>query len=243
MRNNDVFWNAWHGCIKKSEGCKYCYVYRRDEKYELDSMKIYKTQSFDLPIKKKRNGEYKIPSGSFVWTCFTSDFLLEEADGWRETAWDMIRERQDLHFLFITKRIERFSINLPDDWGDGWDNVTVCCTCENQRRADERLPVFLSLPIKHRQIVCEPLLEKMDISEYLTDQIESVSVGGESGPWARECDFEWILSLREQCVSNNIPFKFHQTGANFIKDGKRFHIERKYQFSQAKRANIDYFGE
>ena len=243
MQTNDVFWNLWHGCEKKSEGCKHCYVYRRDEKYELDAMKVYKTKSFDLPIKKKRNGEYKIPSGSFVWTCFTSDFLLKNADEWRVDAWNMIRERQDLHFLFITKRIERFSVSLPDDWGDGWDNVTVCCTCENQRRADERLRIFLSLPIKHKQIVCEPLLEKMDISEYLTAQIECVSVGGESGNEARECDFEWISSLREQCVSKKIPFKFHQTGANFIKGGKRFRIERKFQFSQAKRANIDYFGE
>ena len=34
-----------------------------------------------------------------------------------------------------------------------------CCTCENQNRADYRLPVFLELPIKHRTVIHEPMLE------------------------------------------------------------------------------------
>ena len=49
-----------------------------------------------------------------------------------------------------------------EDWGMGYENVTVCCTMENQRRADERLPMFLELPIRHKQIICEPLLGPID---------------------------------------------------------------------------------
>ena len=51
----------------------------------------------------------------------------------------MIRERSDLHFLFLTKRIERFMDCIPMNWNDGYDNATVGNTVENQDRADYRL--------------------------------------------------------------------------------------------------------
>lgn len=54
-----------------------------------------------------------------VYTCFSSDFLLEEADPWRGACWEMIRSRPDCSFLFLTKRIDRFAVCAPDDWGDG----------------------------------------------------------------------------------------------------------------------------
>lgn len=114
-------WNPWHGCHKLSEGCRNCYVYRGDAKRGIDSSIVSKTKNFDLPVQKKKNGEYKIPPGSEVATCFTSDFFVEDADEWRTEAWQMIRERSDLTFLMITKRIDRLSVNLPEDWGDGYD--------------------------------------------------------------------------------------------------------------------------
>lgn len=239
MKTNDVIWNPWHGCRKKSEGCLNCYVYRRDEKYDLDTMKVYKTKAFNLPVRKNKSGEYKIPSGSFVWTCFTSDFLLEDADEWRKDAWEIIFERQDLHFLFITKRIERFMVSMPKGIDHAPNNLTVCCTCENQVRADMRLPSFLEMPIKHRQIICEPLLEPINLSPYLDNRIECVSVGGESGATARECRYEWILSIRDQCIQKGVPFRFHQTGASFVKDGRHYRIDRRFQHTQARRAGID----
>lgn len=41
-------------------------------------------------------------------------------------------------------------------------------------------------------------------------------------------------------MEKNVPFSFHQTGAHFIKDGKLYNIERKYQISQARKAGIDF---
>jgi hypothetical protein len=96
-------WNLWHGCHKKSEGCLHCYVYRRDAEFEKDSNIVTKTASFNLPIRRDRQGNWKVPSGSLMWTCFTSDFFIEEADAWREDAWLMIHRRSDLHFFMITK--------------------------------------------------------------------------------------------------------------------------------------------
>lgn len=206
-----AIWNLWHGCHKLSEGCKNCYVYRTDFKYEKDSSKVYKTGNFNLPLKKDRKGEYKIKSGELVYTCFTSDFFLEDADDWREEAWSIIKERSDLNFLIVTKRIDRFNVALPKDWGTGYDNVEICCTVENQDRADYRLPIFLELPINKKSIICEPLLGEIDLSKYLNKNINQVVCGGESGNNARVCDYNWIINIRKQCLKNNVKFYFKQT--------------------------------
>lgn len=234
-----VNWNPWHGCRKISAGCQNCYVYRADARHDKDASAVVKTSGFYLPIAHARDGSYKIPPGSFFWTCFTSDFLLAEADAWRSEAWRMIRERSDCEFLFITKRITRFEKCLPDDWGIGYANVSICSTVENQAKADERLPIFLHAPICHKMIVCEPLLERIDLSPYLGDWVESVTVGGESGDEARLCEYDWILDIRRQCMEADVPFRFKQTGANFKKDGKLYRIPRKLQHVQARKANIN----
>ncbi len=237
-----VGWNPWHGCTKVSPGCKYCYVYRQDEMYGAEGASCIcrKNGDFDLPVRRVR-GEYKIPSGSVVYTCFTSDFLLKDADEWRDECWEMMKTRSDCAFIFFTKRPERLKASFPDDWGEGYENVIIGCTVENNEMAKKRLPEFLSLPIKHRAIIAEPLLEKLEISDYLRPgKAELVSAGGESGPKARECDFSWVEGLKKQCEDCGVPFHFHQTGANFVKDGKVYRIRRKYQHSQAKMAGLNY---
>lgn len=235
-----TIWNPWHGCHKISAGCANCYMYRRDAEFGKDSSVVTKTSTFRLPVQKKRDGSYKLQGSGYVYTCMTSDFFVEEADAWRAEAWRMIRERSDLRFFIITKRIDRFTVGLPEDWGEGYDNVTICSTCENQQTADVRLPVFLSLPIKHREIIHEPMLEEIHIEPYLeSGKINAVVCGGESGDNARICCYDWILSTREQCIRSNVPFHFKQTGAKFKKDGKIYLIKRSLQMAQAKKANID----
>lgn len=234
-------WNLWHGCHKLSPGCLHCYMFRGDAKHDIDSSVVHKTLNFDLPVRKKRNGDYKVPSGTLLYTCFTSDFFIAEADSWRDEAWNMIRERSDLHFLIITKRIDRFAESLPEDWGDGYDNVTICCTVENQAMADYRLPIYEQAPIKHKIIICEPILEKIDLSAYhIGTWIEQVVVGGESGAEARPCDYEWVLDLRSECVSQGVSFWFKQTGARLIKEGCLYQVPRRFQHAQARKAGINF---
>ncbi|MBR3734763.1 MAG: hypothetical protein IKN07_02695, partial [Lachnospiraceae bacterium] len=64
------------------------------------------TDSFDLPVRILRSGEnkgrYKIPAGSHIYTCFSSDFFHPDADAWRDDAWDMMHERSDCTFFMIT---------------------------------------------------------------------------------------------------------------------------------------------
>lgn len=238
--DGSMIWNPWHGCHKKSPGCLHCYMFRTDALYEKDSTEVKKTKDFSLAIKKHRDGSYVIPKGEIVYTCMTSDFFIEEADEWRKEIWQMIKVRKDVQFYIITKRIERFFISLPEDWGKGYPNVTICATCENQQMVDERLPLLLEYPICHREIIHEPMLEDINIEPYLaTGKILSVTCGGESGNEARECHYEWILHTREQCKKYKVSFYFKQTGARFVKDGKTYFVPRKKQLSQAQKANIN----
>lgn len=235
-----VRWNPWHGCRKISEGCRHCYVYRQDARHGLASDEVRRTAAFDLPVRRSRDGRFRIPARETVYTCFTSDFLVEEADAWRAEAWEMIRLRHDLRFFFITKRIDRLAAVLPPDWGDGFEHVAVGCTVENQTEADRRLPLFLEAPLRHRIIIGAPLLGPLDLTPYLTAAIEEVSVGGESGSDARPCDYDWVRTIRDQCVAAHVPFRFHQTGARLLKEGRLYRIPRDRQHEQARKAGIDY---
>lgn len=231
-------WNPWRGCRRYSEGCRYCYIHKGDARKGINTEEVIRTDKFYAPVEKKKNGEYKMKPGQLVYLCFQSDFLLKEADAWRDECWKIIRQRADLHFLFLTKRIERFMQCIPDDWGNGYDNVTVCCTVENQARADERLTIFSGLPVRHKNIVCQPLIERLDIRPYLSG-IELVVAGGESDRNARPLDYEWVLWLRQQCVESGTHFEFRQCGTHFIKDGKMYTLAVKDLGSQARKAGIN----
>lgn len=234
-------WNPWHGCEKYSEGCAHCYVYRRDASVGRDASEVTKNRDFDLPVRKKRDGSFCIPSGETVFSCMTSDFFLPQADAFRSDAWRMIRQRPDVRFVIITKRIVRFTDCIPQDWGDGWDNVTITCTVENEKQCRIRMPVLSEIPAKRKQVCCEPLLEHVDLSPYLHGGIARVIVGGESGSDARVCRWEWVCDLYRQCTAAGVPFTFKQTGAKFEKDGKVYRVPRARQMEQAKKAATAYF--
>lgn len=230
-------WNPWRGCKKCSDGCLHCYIHKGDFKRNVNTNDIVQTKDFEKPIQKLKNGNYKMKAG-LVYVCFSTDFLIEEADIWRNDCWKMIKERQDCTFLFLTKRIDRFMKCIPQDWNDGYDNVIVGCTIENQKNADYKLSIFKELPIKHKCITAQPLIGIIDMEKYL-DDIELVVVGGESDINARPLDYSWVLDIREQCIRKNVNFEFRQCGTYTIKDGKRYKIQTKDLTKQAKLANIN----
>jgi protein gp37 len=239
-------WNPWQGCQKVSEGCKNCYIHTHDGKEGKNVREVIKTKFFDLPVQRKKSGEYKLQSKDVIYTCFYSDFFIEDADDWRKEAWSHIKERSDLRFLFLTKRIHRFFDCIPYDWNEGYDNVVIGVSVENQAMADKRLSLLMQYPIKHKGIVCQPLIGPIDLHAYLKD-VEFVTVGGEQGSYGRTCEYDWVMNIRHQCIQAKIPFSFRQTGTNFIKDGIHYKIARKDQSKQAKKADIDirteHFGE
>ncbi len=236
---NDI-WNPWHGCHKYSEGCEHCYMYFLDSKREKNGSEIYKVKNnFNLPLKKTRSGEYKISSGATIRVCMTSDFFLEEADEWREEVWNMIKLRKDVNFWLQTKRANRVKDNLPEYWGDGLENVIMVFTAENQKRADERLPILLDLPFKHKGIMCAPMIGEITLDSYLkTGQFEVVLVDGENYDGNRPLFYDWVKKLYDECIKYNVEFRFIGTGNVFIKDGKTYHIPKAYQNVMALKSKL-----
>lgn len=188
-----------------------------DQRYGRDATKIEKGKTtYEL---KDKN----CPPNSLVKLCFSSDFFIEEADEWRSGCWDFMRRRNDCIFVLTTKRPERIKQCVPDDWKDGWENVHISISIENQEMADIRLKHFLEAPVKHREVFCSPLIGPITLGKYLdTGLIKCVNVGGEMAPAkdVRPIKYEWVESLYKEAHKRNIEFYFHQSGSMFIKDGK-----------------------
>ena len=105
-------------------------------------------------------------------------------------------------------------------------NVWLGVSCEDQKRADERIPDLLATPASVRFISAEPLLGEIRLHRLLhcrgcpgcysldcgNHGLHWVIVGGESGPSARPMHPDWARSLRDQCVAASVPFFFKQWG-------------------------------
>ena len=133
------FWNPWHGCRRVSEGCAHCYVFALDRLRGVETAIHKNASGFSKPVARRRGGEFRYPSSTTFFTCFTSDFFLEDADEWRGDAFRIIRARPDCTFEIFTKRIDRARTLLPLDWGDGYPNVRLSVSAENQRCAETRI--------------------------------------------------------------------------------------------------------
>ncbi len=173
----------------------------------------------------------------------SSDFFVEEADKWREEVWRIIRCRSDIAFRILTKRARRIAKCLPRDWGEGYENVMLSVSCENQRRADERLPILLDIPAMHKGFMAAPFIGLIDAEKYLASgQIDEVLCGGENYDGARPCHYEWVKSLSEQCARHDVTFSFIETGTVFVKSGKTYHIPSKQvQSEQAFKSGLSHY--
>lgn len=238
-----IIWNPWHGCHRISEGCDHCYMYFLDGKRGVDTSVVTRTANFDLPLRRDRHGNLKLKPGMQLYVGLSTDFFVEEADQWRDEVWRIISQRPDIAFRILTKRAHRIRECLPADWGDGYENVMLSVTCENQRRADERLPLLLGIPAKHKGFMAAPFIGPVDAGRYLaTGQIEEVLCGGENYDGARPCHYEWVKSLSEQCTRYDVTFNFIETGTVFIKNQRIYRIQSKQvQSHQARKSGLSHY--
>lgn len=209
----DKTWNPWHGCTKVSPGCAHCYMYRDKARYGQDPEVVQRSKTtFRDPLK------WRDPAR--VFTCSWSDFFHEAADEWRPEAWEIIRQTPHLTYQILTKRIERVGAHLPENWGNGWPNVWLGTSVENQRHA-YRAHVLAQIPAALRFVSAEPLLGPVKFvvyhdgsGEYFwsLERIHWVIVGGESGPNARPMNLEWARSLRDDCRQYGVAFFLKQLG-------------------------------
>ena len=97
------------------------------------------------------------------------------------------------------------------------------------------MPILLELPFKHKGVSCTPLIGPVSLAKYLdSGQIERVVCGGENYGGMRPCSFDWVKTLRDECVARDITFCFLETGTVFIKDGRKYII--KSVFRQTRRS-------
>lgn len=224
----DATWNPWRGCHKVSQGCKNCYMFRDQKRYGRDPNVVVRAarNTFFAPMTWARTG--KVKPGARIFTCSWSDWFIEEADPWRSSAWATIKGTPQFTYLILTKRPERILDHLPPDWGDGWPNVWLGVSCEDQENADRRIPWLLGMPAAVRFVSAEPLLGLLDlgfplISEtpYLTTtMVDWVITGGESDYKApRPCDLDWVRDIRDQCRQAGVAYFHKQNGGNRRIDG------------------------
>ena len=214
-------WNPWHGCKKVSEGCKFCYMYRDKERYGHDPTTVLRSKtSFNDPLKKEE--------GRLIFTCSWSDWFIEDADEWRPEAWEIIRKTPQHTYQILTKRPERILECLPEDWGDGYENVWLGVSVESGKQM-HRVKILKDIPAKVKFISAEPLIaplidlympfdERLDFHHY-DNFIDWVIIGGESGNETgkyryRECELKWIRDILDWCRHNEIPAFVKQLGTH-----------------------------
>jgi protein gp37 len=136
---------------------------------------------------------------------------------------------------------KQWATATPIEWPlpNCWKGVSV----EDQRRADERIPLLLDTPAAVRWVSYEPALGPVDfehvahencnprhyyasLSGYVidgdqsdTDKISWVVIGGESGTGARPFNIEWARSIIAQCQEAGVPVFMKQLGAKPYAEG------------------------
>jgi protein gp37 len=161
----DETWNIAVGCTKVDHDCKYCYMYRESlNNTRYDPKVVRKTKTvFDKPLRIKK------PSRIFVSSL--TDPFHPDCDAFRNEMWDIIRKCPQHTFQILTKRTERIGGKLPEDWGDGWDNVWLG-TSVGHFRSLSRVVELKSFISKTRFLSLEPLYGPIDLRWILRSRMK-----------------------------------------------------------------------
>lgn len=204
----DMTWNPVTGCSKVSPGCKHCYAERMAKRLKAMGVENYQngfrvTLHHDL-IRKPL--EWQKPRVIFVNSM--SDLFHEDVPfDFLEKIFITMKKAHWHRFQILTKRETRLAevahrLNWPD-------NVWMGVSVESDKYVF-RIDKLRQVPARIKFLSIEPLLgpiPKLDLRD-----IQWVIVGGESGPGARPMKKDWVLQIRDQCVSNGVPFFFKQWG-------------------------------
>ncbi|MGC1494667.1 MAG: phage Gp37/Gp68 family protein [Sulfitobacter sp.] len=211
----DHTFNPWIGCTKISAACDHCYAEALMEGRFNSGLwgphaDRRRTKTWGDPVKfqKKAKAEgrrYRVFVASLADVFDNHKSILPE---WRRDLWALIKSCPDLDFLLLTKRPENITRFLPDDWGNGYPNVWLGSTVEDQKAAD-RAKHLIKVPAVVHFLSMEPLLSAVDLSGVIHG-LEWVITGGENGKLYRPVDPDWFRDLRDQCHTADVPFLFKQ---------------------------------
>ena len=239
----DATWNIARGCTKVDEDCKFCYMYRDSfDNTRYNPLEIVKTKTvFNMPLK------LKVPSK--IFTCSLTDFFHEAIDGYRNEAWDIIRQCPQHTFQILTKRPERIAANLPEYWDEiknrCWLGTSVGSQKGIQRMIDLSMVdncgiKFLSLEPLHGEIdlsAATIYVESLKENLHVLPAFDWVIVGGESGNENgkyryRPCELSWIEKIVNDCKKSSIPVFVKQMGT---------YLSKKMKMSDRHGGDIDEF--
>lgn len=224
----DATVNFWTGCSKVSPGCKNCYMFSGQERWGKNPSIVVRTNP------KTFNAALSWKEPKKIFTCSWSDFFHEGADDWREDAWDIIRKTPLHTWIILTKRPERIRECLPSDWGEGYENVWLGTTVENQEMANERIAKLCLIPSKIKFLSVEPILEDIDLTNIQSKEFDNfnclpfinwVIVGGESGNKSgkykyRSSEIDWYRIIVRDCKRFNVPVFVKQLGSHLASEMK-----------------------
>jgi len=211
-------WNPVTGCTKISPGCKNCYAERMSKRLKLMGQQNYRNgfevtlhaHMLDLPMRWRK------PQMIFV-NSMSDLFHKKVPREFVQEVFDVMGSAEKHIFQVLTKRSGRLKkLNGSLGWTDNiWMGVSV----ENSDYL-YRIDDLRATDAKVKFLSIEPLLAA--IPEIDLSGIDWVIVGGESGPYARPMDNEWVLEIRDQCVKARVPFFFKQWGGvNKKKSGRK----------------------
>lgn len=140
---------------------------------------------------------------------------------WTEATWNPVIGCQRVSDPKLVGRSRLMDHTAP--WPS--PNVWLGVSCEDQKAADERIPLLLNCPAAVRWVSAEPLLgpiqfdaRSMGCVGHLAETFGNpllhwVVVGGESGPGARACDINAVRDVVEQCNAAGVSVFVKQLGA------------------------------
>ena len=209
----DATWNPVRGCTKISPGCKHCYAQTFAERFRGVKGHPYE-QGFDLRLVPEKLNEpltWRSPKRVFV-NSMSDLFQSGVPEDYTEAVSRVMVSARWHTFQVLTKRSERMRDQLQTrlffatDKSNIWWGVSV----EDRKHGLPRIEHLRTAPAVVRFLSIEPLLE--DLGEIDLSGIHWVIVGGESGPGARPMKKEWVVSIRDQCREQHVPFFFKQWG-------------------------------
>jgi len=201
-------WNPVTGCTKTSAGCQNCYAERMARRLKAMGNPRYRNgfrvtlheDLLDVPTRWTK------PQVIFV-NSMSDLFHPDVPTGFIRRVFDVMARANHHTFQILTKRADRLGEIAPRlSWPP---NVWMGVTVEDARNLD-RIERLGEVPAAVRFLSLEPLLGP--VSGLPLEQIDWVIVGGESGPGARPMRQEWVRQIRDECLSEDVPFFFKQWG-------------------------------
>ena len=204
----EATWNPVTGCTKISPGCKNCYAERMANRLRAMGQRNY-SNAFELTLHPQMLAvPERLRRPQFIFVNSMSDLFHRDIPvPYIEQVFDVMNRVNRHIYQVLTKRSERLAELSPIlEWSPNiWMGVSVesreyMYRIDDLRNTDAHIK-FLSL---------EPLISALPNLEL--SGIDWVIVGGESGPGSRPIDEAWVIDIRDQCASADVPFFFKQWG-------------------------------